>query len=174
MRLLIGALTSCALLFFITISFEGRVANAQLKPGTFSTLKRAFTGLRDLIQSKKYQPLLKNINLNELKTSFGYINRTKPHRDLSEVPNVPNPSLNTVLTEEEIEDLDSTVFLVQFINFIFTGRYDGQTEIGNDLDENNLDAILGLGILLYQTVVSLDEYPPENAAGWEIFFNPQY
>ena len=78
--------------------------------------------------------------------------------------NSPNPSLNKPLNRTELEDLDSGVFIVQFFNFILTGRYDGVSEIGDAFDENTLHAILALGIQLYITVVAED--PPEDAYGF--------
>lgn len=84
-------------------------------------------------------------------------------------PNEPNPSLNKPLNQTEKDELDSTVFIEQFIKFILTGRYDGAGGVGDGFDDNNLDTLIGLGIILYATVVQED--PPDNAAGCTYTYN---
>lgn len=75
----------------------------------------------------------------------------------------PNPSLNEELNATMIEELDSTVFITQFINYIITGEFDGTTVYSDDYDMLTLDAILGLGLQLFISIVTLEDPVPDYA-----------
>lgn len=110
----------------------------------------------------------KGIGWDDLKslTSKWNLPRFKPAaRDSG---NTPNPSINAQLNMSMIESLDNSVFITQFVNFILTGRYDGVSEIGDQFDNNTLDAILGLGVQLYISIVTLEDPVPEEAFGNKI------
>jgi hypothetical protein len=58
----------------------------------------------------------------------------------------PNPSLNNDTVD--LLALPNTIFIGQFVNFILTGSFNGQTEISDAYDNVTLDEALGFGLLL--------------------------
>lgn len=125
--------------------------------------KMGINDFKNIINSKN---LLKNKNLMNSKNLIkgkNMFNNMKFQSPRSDKPNLPNPSLNKPLNATEIDLLDNDVFITQFLNFIFTGRYDGVSEIGDEFDENSVHVLLKLGIQIYISVVAED--PPDDAAG---------
>lgn len=104
-------------------------------------------------------------NLTNLMSKFKFQNHREMNDEGEELPNIPNPSINEPLNATMIEQLDSTVFITQFFNYILTGRFDGVTIIGDNYDLLTLDAILGLGIQLYVSIVTLEDPVPDYAFG---------
>ena len=94
------------------------------------------------------------INLVLLISIFNRINAI-PNASCDE----PQYSLNGDYTFDELQALESTVFMKQALNFIFTGCYNGSEPIGDDKDDNDLDSLIDGAILAY--AVYLDEKDPK-------------
>lgn len=63
--------------------------------------------------------------------------------------NEPLLSLNANLTQQQLQALDNNVFLNQFLAYLFTGRYDGETVIDDSLDKLTLDDLIDIAILFF-------------------------
>jgi hypothetical protein len=81
---------------------------------------------------------------------------------LSDKP-IPLISLNADLNSTVLQLLDNGVFISQFITYMLTGTYDGQTSASNDtsLDELTIDNLLDISFNQI-TVPILAEQFPEN------------
>lgn len=60
----------------------------------------------------------------------------------------PNYPLNGNYNQTYLDSLDSNVFILEALNFIFTGSYNGTSQISDDLDENPLSNLLDGGLLM--------------------------
>lgn len=132
-------------LFSLILTWQCQTADAYLKPDAVQRAKARLIELQNTDEFKSVQKLLPKGALRD------------------DIPNEPEPSINKPLTPDEINDLDSGVFISQFIAYILTGRFDGNTTYGDAFDNNTLDAILSIGIQIYISVIAED--PPDNAYG---------
>lgn len=75
----------------------------------------------------------------------------------------PLYSLNGEYSFAELQALESTTFIRQALNFIFTGCYNGSEPIGDDKDDNSLDSLIDGAILAYAAYLDeMDPRPDDN------------
>lgn len=69
------------------------------------------------------------------------------HQSMLKIANdKPDPSLNNDTVD--LLQLPDSIFIGQFVNFILTGSFNGETEIDDAYDNVTLDEVLGFGLLL--------------------------
>lgn len=164
MRVFCGLL-AFALLFMLIIGPEHSEATKPPKPALNLKMRPDFM---EKIRNLEFKGFRWD-NLTSLMSKFKF----EHHRaddGKEEPPNIPNPSINEPLNATMLAELENTVFITQFFNFILTGRFDGLTIIGDDYDLLTLDAMLGLGIQLYVSIVTLEDPVPDYAFGSSLSF----
>jgi len=101
------------------------------------------------------------INLTTIVPISSTETTTKP--DAKDLCQVPLYSLNGKYNETELQSFESGIFIQQAFNFIFTGCYNSSSEIGNEFDNNTLDALLDGALAFYAS--ELEKRDPENLKG---------
>lgn len=169
MRVFCGLL-ALTLLFMVLTGPEHSAATNQSPPKPALNLKMR-PDFMEKIRNLEFKGFRWD-NLTSLMSKFKFEHNRASSNDgeEEEPPNIPNPSINEPLNATMIEELENTVFITQFFNFILTGRFDGLTIIGDDYDLLTLDAMLGLGIQLYVSIVTLEDPVPDYAFGLSLFF----